>query len=57
MYGSPVTSLPVTGTGSSALLAVASGHITIALVLASICALTTGLLMLQRPEEDFEEDD
>jgi hypothetical protein len=52
MYGSSVAALPVTGAGSTALVAAMNGHVIVALVLASICAFMTGILMLQQPEEE-----
>lgn len=55
MYGSTVTALPVTGSGSTALMAAMGGHVIVALILASICACMTGLLILQNPA--LEEDD
>jgi hypothetical protein len=55
MY-SNVTSLPVTGAGSTAFMAAMTGHLIIALLLASLCALTTALLMWQRTDDDFEEE-
>jgi hypothetical protein len=55
MYSS-VTSLPVTGAGSTAFMAAMTGHLIIALMLASICAFTTALLMLQRQDDDLEEE-
>ena len=52
MYGSSVAALPVTGAGSTALMAAMNGHVIVALILASLSAFMTGILMLQRPEEE-----
>lgn len=54
---SGVTSLPLTGVGTTAAMAAMSGHVMVALLLASLCAFTTGLLMLQRDHEgELDED-